>query len=41
MYRNSSAPSSNTTLWHYLDTKQLDFSHENDSTPGVLIKEIR
>ena len=27
-------------LWHYLGTKHLDFRHENNSTPGILIKEI-
>ena len=30
----------NTALWHYLGTKDLDFKHENNSTPGVLIEEI-
>ena len=27
-------------MWHYLGTKYLDFRRENNSTPGVLIKEI-
>ena len=40
MFKNSSIPSNNTTLWHYLGTKHLDFRHENKSTPGVLIEEI-
>ena len=40
MYKNSSAPSNNTTLWHYLGTKHLDFRRENNSTPGALIEEI-
>ena len=40
MYKNSSAPSDNTVLWHYLDTKHLDFMCENNSTPGILIEEI-
>ena len=40
MHKNSSAPSNNAALWHYLGTKQLDFRQENNSTPGVLIKEI-
>ena len=35
MYNNSSAPSNNTALWHYLGTKHLDFSRENNGTPGV------
>ena len=39
MYKNSSAPSINTVLWHYLGTKCLDFMGENNSTPGVLIEE--
>ena len=45
MYNNSNAPSNNTTLWHYLGTKHLDFRRdfrrEDDSTRGVLIEEIR
>ena len=41
LYKNSSAFSINTALWHYLGTKHLDFRHENNSTPGVLIEEIR
>ena len=28
-------------LWHYLGTYNLDFRHENNSTPGVLIEKIR
>ena len=40
MYKNSNAPSNNIALWHYLSTKHLDFRHESNSTPGVLIKEI-
>ena len=40
MYKNSSAPSNNTALWHYLVTKYLDFRLDNNRTPGVLIKEI-
>ena len=39
--KNSSTPSINATLWHYLGTYNLDFRHENYSTPGVLIGEIR
>ena len=38
--KNSSAPSINAAL-HYLGTYNLDFRHENNSTPGVLIEEIR
>ena len=38
MYKNSSAPSNNTALWHYLGTKHLDFRHKNNR---VLIKEMR
>ena len=41
VYKNSSALSNNTATWHYLGTKHLDFRHENNSTPGVLIKEIQ
>ena len=41
MSKNSSTPWNNTALWHYLGTKHLGFEHENNSTPGVLIKEIR
>ena len=41
MYKNSSAPLNNTALWHYLGKKHLEFRHENNSTPGILIKEIR
>ena len=41
MYKNSSTPSTTTALWHYLNTNLLDFRHENNSTPGVLIEEIR
>ena len=40
MYKNSSALLNNTTVWHYLGTKHLDFRHENNSTPGVLIEKI-
>ena len=40
MYINSSAPLNNTTLWYYLCTKHLDFRYEDNSTPGMLIKEI-
>ena len=39
--KNSSASSINAALWHYLGTYNLDFRHENNSTPGVLIEEIR
>ena len=39
MYKNSSAFSNNTALWHYLGTKHLDYRRENNSTPRVLIKE--
>ena len=39
--KNSSAPLINAALWHYLGTYNLDFRHENNSTPGVLIEEIR
>ena len=28
-------------LWHYLGTYNLDFRCENNSTPGILIEEIR
>ena len=38
--KNSSAPSINAALWHYLGTYNLDFRRENNSTPGVLIEEI-
>ena len=38
MYKNSSALSNNTGLWHYVGTKSLDFRCENNSTPGVLIE---
>ena len=41
MCKNSSAPSINAALWHYLGTNNLDFRRENNSTPGVLIEEIR
>ena len=41
MYKYSSVPSNNTALWHYLDTKYLNFRHENNSTPGLLVEEIR
>ena len=41
MYKNSSAPSINAALWHYLGTYNLDFRRDNNSTPGVLIEEIR
>ena len=41
MYKNSSAPSSNTTLQHYLGIKHLDFRRKNNSTSGILIEEIR
>ena len=41
MYKNSSATTNNTALWHYLGIKHLDFRRENDSTQGVLIEEIR
>ena len=34
MRKNSTAPLNNTTPWHYLDTKRLDFRCENNSTPG-------
>ena len=40
MYKNSSAPSNNAALWHYLGTKCLDHRYENNSTPEVLIKEV-
>ena len=39
--KNSNAPLINAALWHYLGTYNLDFRHENNSTPGVLIEEIR
>ena len=41
MHKNSSAPSNNIALWYYLGTKHLDFMCEDNSTPGVLIMEIR
>ena len=28
MYNNSSAPSINIAMWHYLDAKYLDFRHK-------------
>ena len=37
----NSSPSINAALWHYLGTYNLDFRRENNSTPGVLIEEIR
>ena len=40
MYKISSVPSNNIALWHYLGTKHLDFRHENNNTPGVLIEEM-
>ena len=40
MYKNSTAPSNNITLWQYLGTKHLDFRYENNNTSGVLIKKI-
>ena len=40
MYKNSSTPLNNTALWQYLGTKGLKFTHENNSTPGILIEEI-
>ena len=40
MHKNSSAPSNNTALWHYLGTKHLDYRRENNSTSAVLIEEI-
>ena len=39
--KNSSAPSINAALWYYLGTYNLDFRREINSTPGVLIREIR
>ena len=39
MHKNSSTPSKNTALWHYLGIKHLYFRHESNSTPGVLIEE--
>ena len=41
MNKNSSVPSNNTTLSHYLGTKHFDFRHENNSTSGVLIEEMQ
>ena len=38
MYKNSTTPPNNTTLWYYLGT---NFRREDNSTPGVLIEEIR
>ena len=38
---NNFAPSINAALSHYLGTYNLDFRRENNSTPGVLIEEIR
>ena len=35
MYKNSSAPSNNTALWHNLGTKHVDFRHGNT---GVIFK---
>ena len=33
MCKNSSVPLINAALWHYLGTYNLDFRHENNSTP--------
>ena len=47
MYKNSSALSNNTTLsnntalWHCLGKKHLDLGMKNNSTLGVLIREIQ
>ena len=41
MYKNTSTPSNNIALRHYLSTKNLDFRSKNNSTLGVLIEEIR
>ena len=41
IYTNSSTPSNNTALWHYLGTKQWDFRCENNNTPRVFIEEIQ
>ena len=42
MHTNSRIPlNNNTALWYYLGTKHLYFRCENNSTPGVLIKEIQ
>ena len=40
MYKNSSTLFNNTALRHYVCTKHLNFRRENNSTLGVLIKEI-
>ena len=41
LYKNSSASSINAALRHYLSTYNIDIRNENNSTPGVLIEEIR
>ena len=41
MHKNSSTSSNTTTLTHYLGTKHLDYRDENNSTLGVIIKEIQ
>ena len=33
MYKNSSTPSNNTALWHYLGTKYLYLRCESNSIP--------
>ena len=40
-YKSSGASLISTALWYYLGTKHLDFRHENNSTPGVLIEDIQ
>ena len=40
MYKNSNTPLNNTTLWYYVGAKHLNFRYEDNSIPGVLIKEI-
>ena len=40
MYKNSSTPLNNTTLWDYLGTTHLDFGVKIIVPQGVLIKKI-
>ena len=40
MYQNCSTSSNNIALWYYVGTKCSDYRRENNSTLGVLIKEI-
>ena len=40
MHKNCSACLNSTALGHYLNIKHLDFRHKNNSTLGILSKEI-